>query len=820
MDDSQQRLVSTFANHFLTGRGFKTIVEARAEATAILGEPVRPETPQAKLVDESVELGLVQAAGVIVQSSTSPQAVYERLVDLYHRQPTLGTRSSTSIAQQAYSTPVPIAYIASQLAGIDENTIVYEPTAGNGSLLIATELSKALANELDPQRASNLRVQGYSVTQHDATTYLPDQQVDTVIANPPFGSVQEDGRAKVFEIPDAGGGQERSFTTTQIDQAIALNALRAMRDDGRAALILGGKMGDERSRSNGYNSQISRSFYYTLYQSYNVTRHISIDGDLYSRQGAGFPIDLIVIEGRGKSRLRLPAADVPQIYHSFNELQELLSYAPIHQQQQSLDVNFERRDGRHNDGGISTTRQERDIELQRIPGTISAAGEVDDPATGEPATDSEANRAIRQFWGDVLPSSSSTEGKRTPSVGDRLDRGEPIFSGETELRLGNQFSSTSERESSSTGRDRADESRRMVAVDGARTEGGLNTSVLKTTQQEIETMAEVTPEEIVEQPRQVPYEPLSRGSKGNTLVPINIHSGTANALKQLEQQVGSLDEYVADRLNYGSPERLHHYFNAEQVDAISLAISNLEKRRGFIIGDQTGVGKGRVVASTIRYAKETARIPIFVTKDPVLYADMMRDLADIGMPEFRPFITNSNLNIPLSEGRRLRTTSTTHQQEMQALAASGGIGSYDAVFTTYSQLQSVKGEETQRRNFLRVIAPNSIVILDESHEAGGSKHKDKATEADEERVPDRAEFTRELLSLSQGGVYSSATFAKRPDVMDLYFLTDMGQAVSTEKLVSLVERGGIPMQQGLATMLVEAGQYIHPPRAFLRRSQF
>lgn len=437
MDINQQKLVSTFANHFLTGRDFKTIVEARAEAAIILGEPVRPGTPQAKLVDESIEVGLVQAAQAIVNSD-APQSVYERLVDLYQRQPTLGTRSSTSIAQQAYSTPVPIAYIASQLAGINQNTLVYEPTAGNASLLIATERSKAIANELDPQRAANLRVQGYLVTQNDATTYLPDQQVDVVIANPPFGSIQENGKAKIFEVPTLGG-QGRSFTTTQIDQAIALNALRIMRDDGRAVLILGGKMGNERSRSNGYNSQLSRSFYYTLYNTYNVTRHISIDGDLYSRQGAGFPIDLIVIEGRGKSQLRLPAADVPRIYHSFNELQELLSYAPIHQQQQSLDVNFERRDGRHNDGGISTARPERDIEHQRIPGAISDARIVDDPATGESATDAEANRAIRQFGGMSYPVLAQLKENEPHQWAIALTEGNPYFQEKLNYALSNSF---------------------------------------------------------------------------------------------------------------------------------------------------------------------------------------------------------------------------------------------------------------------------------------------------------------------------------------------------------------------------------------------
>ena len=48
-------------------------------------------------------------------------------------------------------------------------------------------------------------------------------------------------------------------------------------------------------------------------------------------------------------------------------------------------------------------------------------------------------------------------------------------------------------------------------------------------------------------------------------------------------------------------------------------------------------------------------------------------------------------------------------------------GSYkpDAIFSSYDQMNSVKSQETQRRQFLDVIAPRAFVIMDESHNAGG-----------------------------------------------------------------------------------------------------
>jgi hypothetical protein len=120
------------------------------------------------------------------------------------------------------------------------------------------------------------------------------------------------------------------------------------------------------------------------------------------------------------------------------------------------------------------------------------------------------------------------------------------------------------------------------------------------------------------------------------------------ALDRFERQYGDIDNYLATRLGYASVTELHQYFSAEQVDASALAIGNIERGAGFITGDQTGIGKGRICASIMRYALQQGKVPIFVTKDKPLYADMMRDLTDIGMRRFYPFITDTNTEILLN----------------------------------------------------------------------------------------------------------------------------------------------------------------------------
>ena len=159
-ESNRQRLIEAFYVRFLGGGRFETISQARSLAKAILDEPVNPGEPLAKKVEEALEQGILLAAKHIVEcESDTPVSssgdTYDRLVDLYQRQPTLGTRTSSSIEMQQYSTPAPLAYLAGKLAGVDHSKTVYEPTAGRGALLMLASPEKVLANELDPNRAAD-----------------------------------------------------------------------------------------------------------------------------------------------------------------------------------------------------------------------------------------------------------------------------------------------------------------------------------------------------------------------------------------------------------------------------------------------------------------------------------------------------------------------------------------------------------------------------------------------------------------------------------------------------------------------------------------
>jgi DNA polymerase I-like protein with 3'-5' exonuclease and polymerase domains len=316
-------------------------------------------------------------------------------------------------------------------------------------------------------------------------------------------------------------------------------------------------------------------------------------------------------------------------------------------------------------------------------------------------------------------------------------------------------------------------------------------------------------------PLNAAYLPRSQGRTPGTLIPANMATAAQTALDKLERSVGDVDEFVRQRLGYASKEELWQHLYAEQIDANALAFWQRDNQKVFLNGDQTGNGKGRFCASQIVDAINQGYVPVFVTQKSTLYVSMLADLQDIGKPGVSIFATDSNLKLDLPDRSKLRTGSVSEQEaEMQRLVQQG-LGNYNAIFTTYSQLQTVdNGKEPFRRDFLRELAPRAIFIFDEAHEAGGSTGEKGWVSSN--AAPNRAEFVRELVDRAAGAVFASATAIKDPAVMDLYARrSDASEAVSS--IVSLqrtLQEGGVPLQQMIAAKFVASGQMLRRERSF------
>ena len=781
------------ATRFLQGNGFDTITQARAFVAEKLGlGKIEAGTEAAKYADEIIENGVVKAARHIVQKGTLRGAkkdeVYDRLVELYDQQPRLGVRTSTSVREQAYSTPAPLAYVAAKLANVKPGTPVYEPTAGNGMLLINSLADSVVANELNDDRFAMLKqsLPGAHLIQGDATQHdMTRGTVRAVLANPPFGVVKDgSGQSKVFQT--AVG-----YETREIDHAIVFKALDALPDDGTATLIVGGVMGKgDDARKEGYRAKAKREFYANLYNNYKVARHFTVSGDLYEKQGASYPVDVIVISGRGKSERALPAADLPKVYNSWNELKEVLS-------DETRTVATGNEPAVRTDDGAGQAGQG---DAQSMAGSAGRPGAVDGDGVGRPGAVDAAGGQGNGLADTGTQGGGSVAGAAQPGAANSVQSARP-----------GKLAGRGEEQRAGTGN-----AERPGKLDSG---SGSSNALNDRRGQEVETS------------RQVTYEPRSASAAVGTLVPINMRDAVQNSLNRLEDEVGDLDEFVASRIGM-DVDAMQRNFSAEQVDALAMAINNAEHGGGFIIGDQTGIGKGRIVAGMIRYAINQGLTPVFVTEKPNLYADMMRDLADIGMgemlgygtDELRVLMTNKDESVPYGANGEYQMPKLGRQADavMQDMVDNGQVDpKYLAVFTTYSQMQTSAGNMPVRMKAIQAIMPNAYLILDESHNAGGTGAaggRKTAKQLIAERTNGfvgRSGFMRLLVQQAKASFFSSATYAKRPNVMDLYQSTNMIHAVDKpEQLGDAIARGGVPLQQITAAMLAADGQYMRRERSF------
>lgn len=320
--------------------------------------------------------------------------------------------------------------------------------------------------------------------------------------------------------------------------------------------------------------------------------------------------------------------------------------------------------------------------------------------------------------------------------------------------------------------------------------------------------------------RQVAYQPKSEGPRINTLTPENLADVTQMALHVIEAKIGNFDEFVCDRLGYGSKEELWNCLAAEQVDAVAMSIFNIENGGALISGEQPGVGKGRICAAMMRYAIRRGLIPIFFTKEAKLYEVCMRDLTAVGVANFEPLVTDSSFNLKLPGGRAIQTmTREVHDQHLKNMMDRGSIAPYDGILCSYTQTQTVKRQEPFRREFLRWAADNALLILDESHEAGGGTSKamfGAKKDISGEEIKNRADFMRELVQRARGVHYSSATYAKAAHHMSLYQATDMRLATegNLDELTRILSFGGVPLSQTVSAAQAAAGQYLRRERSF------
>lgn len=797
------------------GQKINGIVELRKMAEEC-GLKDSKDTDLQELAEAAI---VMRARGIASSESTNNAKKFELIKRLYENQPSLNQRDSERVMKGQFSTPAPYAYLADMYVKGKGKVIesALEPSAGNGMLTIGLPMDKVHVNDIDAQRLANLRRQGFkNVTSQDGTQPFADKDVDVVVTNPPFGSAT----TKEYD----------GYKISSLEGQMAINALDSMKDDGRAAIIIGGKT--EYAKNGSLNPK-DKAFLGYLYSHYNVEDVINVDGGLFAKQGTTFPTRMILINGRR------------------NYDPEHKVFPPVEKEARAEAVkDYDELYKRIEDDILRSTEQPVDIRRKE-------KREGDKPSGRENVSDSTEENGGRGRLGTTTVHDGTSENSE-PTELDPSTR--PV--GQSEDADGRPVEATGNGDSNTDGRWGQTSVPKSGPSDGGSERGGNEPSggnePLRNGNGEngrepgvrhgsghIQQPLENNPKEEKKQSlttEKVKYQPHSAAYSIGAVVPARQKEALDNVLNKL----GDADQYLVDNLGYNDKEDLYAHLAAEQIDAVALGLKQMEKGNGFIIGDQTGIGKGRQAAAIIRYAVKQGRIPISFTQKANLFSDTYRDLNDIGSPELRPFILASSNegNIKVNYDEEVKgldgQTTTVRKQKvvykvpsktetervLKYIAGNGKLPEgYDYILTTYSQIRNgmeeFKGGKWKakkkvtatdrngqmKRDAIKRIAENSVFILDESHDAAGEGSG--------------SAFIQDVLPKVKGVTFLSATYAKTPDAMKLYALkTDLGSKNKEEgekgdaswKVLNAIKKGGAVFQEIMSQALTKSGQMIRRER--------
>ncbi|WP_081069537.1 strawberry notch C-terminal domain-containing protein [Burkholderia stagnalis] len=705
-----------------------------------------------RTVQEAVEAAMHRC--LFARHQRADAEAFKLAVALAEHQPTFAYRTSTSVENQQYSTPLPMSISVQHILGDTAGAKLFEPTIGNGSLVTALPHGTEITGvEIDPARSAQVGVlrQDIRLVTGDVLDIAGtlDSDFTFVAANPPFGGLST---PVAFE----------NLRCNRVDHLIVLKALRQRKDVGRGVFIIAADR--ESLIEQGKVAGGSKSFFAWLADHYEIEDAIELDGALYKKQGAEYPVRMVTV-GRRRSQQEAAEALRSKQFRLGERLPVIHTWDSLWTHTQAL------------------ARKLSPIVSASPRAAVEFDGSKDDDGKAD------ARAAALEFLRWQRQSGATTAADVMPSIyrGRTFQTGAPLVKAGyvmVDAPGGHQFKL----------------SELWRELDKASVTE--QEPVAESTQEQAQQGQVATDEAVVEQQvqaefndYQAPYIPASKLNEPSAMIPRNLEEPVRRALAKLVEEIGmDVDSYVAEKLQL-TVEEMELAFSAEQVDAIGLAIKRAEEGRGFINGDQTGQGKGRVLAALARYAALNNQPVVFNTEKANLFSDFWRDLKDIDSHTlFRPLILNDGEPVRNMDTNKIEipaTKSAVIKQLMDndiSLQDSG----YNLMFSTYSQFNRER-TASKKAAWLPAAAKGAMLLLDESHVAAG-----------ESNTSDNIG-----LAVEHAGscMYSSATFAKNAKNMRAYAKV-FPSSVAIESLADTLQAGGEPLQEILSAMLAEEGVFI------------
>lgn len=666
-------------------------------------------------------------------------------------------RDGIRSVMQQFSTPFPIAQVAFETTIPTARSRVLEPTAGNG-VLISPFLGRNVELELielDKNRASraNFLAEKYNnknVVVGDALEKLKEisDDIDIVVANPPFETLKNER-----VVVDRNGTK---ITIRSLDHLIAFNALEKMKDNGRAFLILPAEM-IEKGRLKG-----SKRFWDNyLRATYNVAGSACIDGRLYRKMGAQFPILIYAIAGRRSKPLTADEIRAEEV----EELPLLKSFTEV--------FNW-----------ADLTRQ-KVLEMCPFLNEQEIAQWLD---------------TSRPHLQPTLRSNPQPKNNQQQSS-----------SSDKEIAADKARSATTVKNSNNRKSSKVNVNEEI----GAETEAQINDAQTKAPDLDNKNN-QTSPylelvDDLADNPLLSAYSSYSSVGTPTTRIQKALESGTYRALAEVEGKHGNIDDYVSKKLNL-SVEQLAERFSPEQVDGAALAFSRMDEGKGFLFSDLMGVGKGRELAMMALSAFAEDRPVIFWTEQPNLFTDFVaRDIprafglssAEIKKQGiFHPFIFNQGAEARVIDNDTLDVLYPTG--DINEAKKNGIPASVNFVLSTYSQVQTAQGgwkalamEEWLEDKAGEGKAP--LLILDECHKAAGENSRTGVVIQD---------LVKTVKKLNGNVIYSSATPLKSAKNIRIFSDILPDTEFSTDNLIDLIAASPVALQEVLATEMARMGSTI------------
>ena len=512
-------------------------------------------------------------------SAQSAVTTVEFMQDMLELLPTQNVRTQEMEDFQQFSTPPNIAYLAAWVARISNKDMVLEPSAGIGGLAVFAKAwgAEVAVNELSKRRLEVLRAMGFdhlfNENAEQIDNILPDSiSPSVVIMNPPFSSTA--GRT---------ANNKTSNAEKHIDQALA-----RLRDGGRLVAVLGKSM----------NNQDYYRYWDKLRKSFNIRANISIDGNNYKKYGTTWGVQIVVIDKTGPQT----GETVTGRFTDLTEIPKVLE-------------------------GI---RNDRSTEIK--PGTAVTSSESTPVSAGavkgqNPVSDAagvENNRPAGNSGSRNRADTGRTADNSLPGVGEQPTGVQDVdAAGGRGIRGTSVQSERTDEASAQGGTSATAEQDGSVESTGGKVVGNVSRESATERGQsgtEPARSAEVdTSDDGVYATFVAPDIPV-KGGKKHPAVLVESAAMAAVSMPKATYRPSLPENVIKNNL---SDAQLVTVTYAGQAHGQKLPDG---RRKGFFVGDGTGVGKGRQIAGIILdNFMQGRKKAVWISKNNDLYGDAIRD---------------------------------------------------------------------------------------------------------------------------------------------------------------------------------------------------